>query len=66
MLLVMQGSGGTVKKRYEYAGLSREPQTCPECEQVLRSEYSLGVHFNDDHGFDWLTICNKMPVSDEA
>ena len=34
--------------------------------QCLRNEADLMVHYNNDHGFDFLTIANKMPVTEET
>lgn len=37
---------------------------CPECGIVTDTcagEWNLITHLNNDHGFDFLTIANKMP-----
>jgi hypothetical protein len=33
---------------------------CPECNAEVGTEAQMIVHFNDDHGFDFLMIANKL------
>lgn len=67
MLLLMRLSPQSFLSLYGMMkdfGLSSDPQRCPVCDQGCRTEFALGVHLNDDHGFDFLTIANKMPNSE--
>ena len=52
------------------AGLNQMVDGCPECGattqtwhagNLIATETSLVIHFNNDHGFDFLTIARKMP-----
>ena len=48
-------------------GLYRSPLTaCPECASTRTTETNLLIHLNDDHKFDFLTIANKMPITEES
>lgn len=50
---------------------------CPECKAktrsyedgfgtiIIDSELQLMVHYNNEHGYDWLQIAKAMPVTDD-